>query len=366
MHTDYTLGLLMALPFVAIFFYFYTGHRPNIWPWRRLGEGPQAPNKCKRPGRLARWRARRGVRHHSGDWTLGYSNCLFPTTVKLDDLRHHALVCGATGSGKTSTLQLLVDAFADKLPVVFIDCKASLTIQNHIEAIPDSITWTIGGNVRWNPLRGDATSVANRLIQGEWYSRDADVYRASAERYLLWLLQALDLAHLERTPQHVIEYLEPNKLLALLRFRSTNDVAFRLASQIGALGQFEREGIAGFRSRFGLLVESIVGRSLGPGLALEDAIRARRTVLFSLDAATYPELATKIGAWILLDLVRIAAQRPGPCLVVVDEFSALGREGRHVVPLLARTREAGMACVLATQGLADLARVDRDLPQQIT
>src|SRR5438874_11335051 len=46
--------------------------------------------------------------------------------------------------------------------------------------------------------------------------------------------------------------------------------------------------------------------------------------------------------------------------------SALGREGRHVIPLLARTREAGMMCVLATQGLADLARVDPNLPQQIT
>jgi len=108
------------------------------------------------------------------------------------------------------------------------------------------------------------------------------------------------------------------------------------------------------------------GQSLGPGLALEDAIVAGQTVLFSLDAATYPALATKIGAWVLLDLVRVAALRPGPCLVIVDEFSALGREGRHVIPLLARTREAGMMCVLATQGLADLARVDPSLPQQIT
>jgi hypothetical protein len=32
---------------------------------------------------------------------------------------------------------------------------------------------------------------------------------------------------------------------------------------------------------------------------------------------------------------------------------------------MARMREAGMACVLATHGLADLARVDRPLPQQV-
>jgi hypothetical protein len=35
------------------------------------------------------------------------------------------------------------------------------------------------------------------------------------------------------------------------------------------------------------------------------------------------------------------------------------------VPLLARAREAGVACVVATQGLADLERVDRTLPQQV-
>jgi hypothetical protein len=51
--------------------------------------------------------------------------------------------------------------------------------------------------------------------------------------------------------------------------------------------------------------------------------------------------------------------------VVVDEFSALREDGRHVVALLARAREAGVACVVATQGLADLARVDRALPQQM-
>jgi len=95
-------------------------------------------------------------------------------------------------------------------------------------------------------------------------------------------------------------------------------------------------------------------------------------VLFSLDAAAYPLEAAKVGAWALLDLVRVAGllQREGwgetrQAYFVVDEFSALGPEGRHVVPVLARAREAGVACVVATQGLADLARVDRALPQQV-
>jgi hypothetical protein len=76
---------------------------------------------------------------------------------------------------------------------------------------------------------------------------------------------------------------------------------------------------------------------------------------------------------VLLNLVRVAgllqaagwAETGRQCYVLLDEFSALREEGRHVVPLLARAREAGVACVVATQGLADLARVDRVLPQQI-
>src|SRR5207253_7131516 len=185
------------------------------------------------------------------------------------------------------------------------------------------------------------------------------------ERYVLWLVQSIDLGGLPRTPERVLDLLEPNKLMSLLRELRTPEAA-RLSSLVHGLGQFEHEGVAGFRARFGLVVEGTTGQNLGPGLALENAIQDGQTVLFSLDAASYPALATKIGAWVLLDLVRVAAQRTGPCLVVVDEFSALGREGRHVIPLLARTREAGMMCVLATQGLADLARVEASLPQQIT
>jgi hypothetical protein len=53
----------------------------------------------------------------------------------------------------------------------------------------------------------------------------------------------------------------------------------------------------------------VAGPSLGAGagaLVLEEAIRAGRTVLVSLDAAAYPTLAAKVGAWALLDLVRVA------------------------------------------------------------
>jgi len=107
-------------------------------------------------------------------------------------------------------------------------------------------------------------------------------------------------------------------------------------------------------------------------LALEAAIRQGRTVLFSLDAAAYPLEAAKVGAWALMDLVRVAGllQEDGwgvghQAYFVIDELSALREEGRHVVPVLARAREAGIACVVATQGLADLTAINRAMPQQV-
>ena len=295
MHSDsnYALEFILVLPFVAAFFYVYFRIK-YPWPFWRTPARPRplAPEKRRRPGWLTRLRARTGAGHRRNRWAIGYANPIFATSVKVDDLRHHTLLCGATGSGKTSALQLLIDAFAGRLPIIALDCKASAGLQDRVAATRDHIIWTIGGSLRWDPLRGDPTSVPNRLIQGEWYSRDADVYRATAERYVLWLIQAIDMARLDRTPQRVLDLLEPNKLLSLLRDLRTPE-AVRLTGQVHCLGQFEREGVAGFRARFGLVVEGIAGQSLGPGMALEDAIQNGQTLLFSLDAATYPALATR-------------------------------------------------------------------------
>src|SRR5438105_1936894 len=85
--------------------------------------------------------------------------------------------------------------------------------------------------------------------------------------------QSMDLAGLPRTPERVLDLLEPNKLLSLLRDLRTPE-ATRLSTHVSGLGQFEREGVAGFRARFGLVVEGITGPNLGPGLILEDAIQA--------------------------------------------------------------------------------------------
>ncbi len=364
------------------------------------------------PPRVAR-RAARGVAHPPDGWALGYRADGHVVAVRDAEARHHTVVCGAPGSGKTTLLRHLVAGVAGRCPLVVVDCKASRALREAVVA-RGGVVWEIGGVVRWDALRGDPTALADKLLAAEPYAPAAAIYRAAAARYLQWVGDALDLAGEPRDPPRIGELLAPAALAETLRrlhdaFADGGDGTApgaeesmglarvkQIAAGLGALGHAEAEGVAGFAARYGVVVEGVAGRSLGTGpgaLVLEAAIRAGRTVLFSLDAAAYPHLAAKLGAWALLDLVWVAgalqaqgwadtgaADVPGgrdgrgaghaghagrQCYVVVDEFSALGEEGRHIVPLLARAREAGLACLLATQGLADLAAVLRPLPQQV-
>ena len=176
------------------------------------------------------------------------------------------------------------------------------------------IVWTMNGSMRWDALRGDPTCLAGKLLAAEAYGPNAEVFKSSAARYLQWVGKALEWSGEQRDPERVAELLQPPQLQRTLRSlkasrAAPSDSAERLAHLAGQLGQAEREGVSGFAARFGKVVESVAEGALGAGksaLVLEDAVRARQVVLFSLDVAGYQDLAPKLGAWVLLDLVRVA------------------------------------------------------------
>lgn len=327
--------------------------------------------------------ANQGIKHPPAGWALGYRADGAPVAIADAEARHHVIVCGATGAGKTTVVRHVLDGVAHRFPLVILDCKASPALRQAVKVIPGSIVWTIGGSSRWDALGGDPTCFAAKLLAAEQFSPNAAIYRAAAERYAQSVGWFFEWTGLPRDPEVVADLLAPKAFTMRLReLRATTDGAWwqrhgaPLQRRIAELGKAEEEGIAGFAARFGVVAEGVARRSLGAGagaLVLEEAIHDGRTVLFSLDAAAYPTLAAKLGAWILLDLVRVAGllqeerwlDEGHQCYVIVDEFSALREEGRHIIPLLARAREAGVACVVATQGLADLDRVDRALPQQV-
>jgi hypothetical protein len=326
-------------------------------------------------------RAARGVRHPPGGWAIGYDRSGGLVAIADAEARHHTIICGAPGTGKTTIVRHLLHGVAGRCAVVLVDCKASTPLRRTVESIPGGVVWTIGGQLRWDALQGDPTSLASKLLAAERYGADAAIYRAAAERYVQWVGTVLDLAAAPRDPAMIAELLAPAALkrairqLTLRPGGATPAALDHLARCLNDLGRAEAEGVAGFGCRFGTLIEGAAGASLGTGpqaLELEAALRRRQVVLFSLNAAEYGHVAAKIGAWVLLDAMRVAGRlqaegwgQTQQCYLVVDEFSALGDEGRHLIPLLARGREAGLACVVATQGLADLSRLTLSLPQEL-
>jgi hypothetical protein len=354
---------------------------PRLWQ-RRSRLGVSEPAGVEVPPRVAA-RARAGIAAPAAGWGLGYTAAGRPVTVDDSEGRHHTLICGTPGAGKTTVLGLILEGVAGRCPVVVVDGKASSSLRKAVAAIPGSVVWTIGGGVRWDALRGDATSFSNKLLAAERYSTDAAIYEASAGRYLQAVGHLLALEDRPRDPLLVRDLLQPPALRAYirqLRLRlgvARHPVIDPIERFVLGMGRAEHEGVAGFGARFGRFVEGTAGVGLGAGpdaLVLEAAIRAGRTVLFSLDAAAFPLDAAKVGAWIIHDLASVAgklqsdgwsAQSGRQAYVLVDELTSLVHEGEHVKALLTRGREAGFGCVIATQSLADLDRIDTRFGQQV-
>src|SRR5687767_8789944 len=88
--------------------------------------GPRQPKLQRReaagvavPRRVERL-ADEGVEHPHDGWALGYRADGRPLVLDDDLCRHHVLVCGATGSGKTTVLRHLLDGVARRGPVVIL------------------------------------------------------------------------------------------------------------------------------------------------------------------------------------------------------------------------------------------------------
>src|SRR5438132_4636469 len=66
----------------------------------------------RRPGWIARRRARGGIRHRSDRIGVGYKSAVGAVHLTLAELAGHGLAGGGPKSGKTTFLQLLVQASA--------------------------------------------------------------------------------------------------------------------------------------------------------------------------------------------------------------------------------------------------------------
>jgi TraM recognition site of TraD and TraG/Bacterial protein of unknown function (DUF853) len=276
----------------------------------------------------------------------------------------HALVVGATGSGKTVTQRVIAEAaIARGMGVVFVDPKGDEDLRAALRAAA-AVTgaafyeWSPEGPAVFNPLaHGGDSEIADKALAGERYTEPH--YLRQAQRYLGHEVRALRAAGVEVSVSALVRHLDPPELEVLSR-RLPVEAASVLQRYLDSLTPRQQRDLAGTRDRLGVLAESDAGRWLdpdrpGPRFDVAGAVAERAVCLFRLDADRHPLLASMLGAAVVGDLRTAAAARqrdPLPTLIVVDEFSAVA--AHEVARLFGRARSAGFSVVLGTQELSDL------------
>jgi len=105
------------------------------------------------------------------------------------------------------------------------------------------------------------------------------------------------------------------------------------------------------------------------GLDLIKLSENKEGLFISLDGNVYDDYIKKIARFIISDINYLVSyrnktqQKDNPILAIYDEFSVYAND--KIVDTVNKSRSAGFHCVIATQTLADLDKVDKSLKNQI-
>lgn len=304
---------------------------------------------------------------------LGHDNLTGePIVLGSQELNQHTFLCGATGSGKTTTILCFVDyALRNDIPLVFVDGKGDPDLAKTLASMAASHNRKLQvfsisepeSSWNYNPLSyGGPTELKDRLMElSEWRE---PYYQYMAERYLQMAFTLFEKTYDTFDLSSFIYGLAPEKLeLLACRLKAP-------ASALNYLSGIDKKGISGLIDRLTLIVESQIGHLFcnepGKTISLVDSVSSKNIVLFSLDSLSYPLYAMLLGRLVINDLKAVASRRTKDdplVLTIYDEFNVFAR--RNVVDLINKTRSKGFAALIAAQSLADLDVCDSALKKQI-
>jgi hypothetical protein len=286
----------------------------------------------------------------------------------------HALVAGATGSGKTVTQAAIAEAYVDAgFAAIAIDPKGDRDLRRTLEAAARRRgatfrAWTPTGLYIHNPLaRGGPTEIVDKALAAHRWSEPR--YELATQRLLGHVLTTMQLAgQWPPTISGVVENMNPERLDDLAS-KTGGANAERVSSYVDGLTARSASDLGGGRDRLAVLAEGELGPWLDPALGTGEtldiaaSIRAGEVLYFHLDADRYPAASKLLAAALLIDLVGLTAAAQHAelgALLLIDEFAALAAE--QVSRLFARARSAGLSLLLGAQSLADLRGARPDDP----
>jgi hypothetical protein len=283
----------------------------------------------------------------------------------------HALVLGATGSGKTFTQAAIAETYVlEGLPAIVIDPKSDgdlrrVLVEAAARAGARFREWSPSGDVIYNPYaRGNPTEIVDKALAGQDWSEPH--YELATQRHLGLVLSTLQAAEMwPPTISKIVRFMDPQRLDALAS-KVGGSTAERVAAYIDELTKREAEDLGGGRNRLAVLGEGALGPRIDPDIGkgelldLRGCLERGEVIYFNLDSDRYPKASKLLAAALVIDLVSLTTDLRGSKLtglVMIDEFAALA--SGQVARLFGRARDCGLSMALATQSLADLRVTDR-------
>lgn len=348
-----------------------------------------------------------------------------PYNMKNGEINQHMLCVATTGGGKTVLLLgYIEDALRRNKPVIFVDGKGDVKTADDIQGICDKYgvkfhVFSDTNNLTYNPIRnGNKTVIKDKLMNIlEWSEQ---FYMNQSENLLQNIIGFIDDYNFNRDLETVAKYLDEEavrnvlendlvekvtkvkkkKKVELVKSDSAVEDAFfeddakseeiiEVEEEIKTTEPSERAkeyenkffgrygeklsafaGVEGLRTQIYTLLDSEVGELFQEkegGIDLVEIAEKREVILFSMDGMKYQRFLNKLARLVILDINYLVSERYGrkedPVLSIYDEFAKYGTP--DIVDTINKSRSAGFECIIATQTLADINKIEAGLVEQI-
>ena len=353
---------------------------------------------------------------------LGINQYGKPYTMDFKEINQHMFVPATTGGGKTVLLLNCIEyALMKDYPLIFIDGKGSLESIDDVKNLCSKYGKTLKvfsdtENLTYNPIKhGNATVITDKLQA--LVETESQYYVKVNEVLVQTLIQFIDEYHFTRDLWTFKRYLDPKEIKHLL---NSDLVDMEVADEVEEKTEYSSflgeassdtttktvekrvkkvrsERSERFYQRFftewestregedylfenaavvRLAISSLLEKELGAlfeekedGLDLIQISENKEALFISFDGLIYDKYIKHIARFIILDLNYLVSYRNRrkmknqPLLAVYDEFSVYAND--KIVDTVNKSRSGGFHCIIATQTLADLRKVDSELASQI-
>lgn len=302
---------------------------------------------------------------------LGYHASSYEEFLVTDkELNLMTLIVGATGAGKTVTINTLLELpFKSNDPIIMVDGKGDIEFAEKLRERAKKYNrnfklFTMDSTVEamnYNCLRhGGFTELKDKIINIFDWSEEH--YKLQAERLLQGAFKLLLLPETKELIQK--DVIDLKDLTDALNPDTLQSIAEQLGDKGGfmihILNEVEESAGKGLANRIKSITESELAHlfvdTLDPmTIDLMESIENNDVVVFSIDALKFPEYAKMVGRLVIADLKTVAPKFAGKnkrVYTVFDEFNVFASE--IIVNLINKTRGFGFRNILGTQELADM------------